>query len=62
MVEGLFPIQENEYNELLLQTVAVIDNASTSIALHLAATASNTNWETGKLLHEKNDWSIKKEI
>ena len=53
MAEELVPIQKNEYNELLLQTVAVIDNASTNIALHLAATASNTHWEIGKLLHEK---------
>lgn len=53
MAEELVPIQENEYNELLRQAVAVIENSRTSIALHLAATASKTHWEIGRLLHEK---------
>ena len=53
MTEELFPIQENEYNELLRQAVAVIENARASIAFHLATTASNTHWEIGRLLHEK---------
>ena len=53
MAEELVPIQENEYKELLRQAVAVIDRARASVALHLAATASNTHWEIGKLLHEK---------
>lgn len=46
-------IQENDYKEILLQAVAVIENARTNIARHLAVTASNTYWEIGKLLHEK---------
>ena len=54
MAEELVPIQENEYKELLRQAVAVIERARASVALHLAATASNTHWEIGKLLHEKN--------
>ena len=45
MVEELFPIQENEYNELLLQTVAVIENARINVARRIAATASNTYWD-----------------
>ncbi|MBO7068761.1 MAG: DUF1016 family protein [Bacteroidaceae bacterium] len=53
MAEELVPIKENDYNELLLQTVAVIESARTSIARHIASTASNTYWEIGKLLHEK---------
>lgn len=42
-----------EYEEILQQAVAVIENARTSVARHLATTASNTYWEIGKLLHEK---------
>ena len=46
-------IQEQEYNEILRQAVAVIEGARTSVARHMAATASNTYWEIGKLLYEK---------
>lgn len=53
MAEEIVPIQENEYNELLLQTVAVIERARINVARHIAVTASNTYWEIGKLLHEK---------
>ena len=42
-----------DYEEILQRAVAVIENARTSVASHLAATASNTYWEIGKLLHEK---------
>lgn len=42
-----------DYEEILRQAVAVIENARTSVAKHLATTASNTYWEIGKLLHEK---------
>ena len=38
MAEELVPIRENEYKELLLQTVAVIENTRASIAFHLATT------------------------
>lgn len=53
MEEELVPIQEKAYNELLLQAVAVIEHARIKVARHIAATASNTYWEIGKLLHEK---------
>lgn len=53
MAEEIVPIQENEYIELLLQTVAVIERARINVARHIAVTASNTYWEIGKLLHEK---------
>lgn len=46
-------ISENEYKELLLQTVAVIENARTRLARHMSITANNTYWEIGKLLYEK---------
>ena len=42
-----------DYEEILQRAVAVIENARTSVARHLATTASNTYWEIGKLLHEK---------
>ena len=53
MAEELVPIQENDYKELLLQTVAVIEHARVKVARHITATANNTYWEIGKLLHEK---------
>lgn len=53
MAGDIIPMQENEYNELLRQAVAVIENARASVARHLAATATNTYWEIGKLLYEK---------
>ena len=46
-------IQENDYKEILLQAVAVIENAHTNIVRHLATTISSTYWEIGKLLYEK---------
>ena len=62
MAEGLFPIQENEYNELLLQTVAIIENVRINIVRHIAASSSNTYWKIDKLLHEKKRLINKKEI
>ena len=49
----LIPIKEQEYEELLLQTVAVIEENRSSVARHIAVAASNTYWEIGKLLHER---------
>lgn len=46
-------INENEYKEILLQTVAVIETARSNIARHIAATASNTYWEIGKILYDR---------
>lgn len=53
MTKDTVVIQENEYNEILRQAVAVIENSRTILARQMAATASNTYWEIGKLLHEK---------
>lgn len=53
MEESNIIIVENEYNELLRHAVAVIDTARTNIARQVSATASNTYWEIGKLLHER---------
>ena len=38
-------IQENDYKEILLQAVAVIENAHTNIVRHLATTISSTYWK-----------------
>lgn len=46
-------INENEYKEILLQTVAVIETARSNIARHIAATDSNTYWEIGKILYDR---------
>lgn len=53
MAKDIVVIQENEYNEILRQAVAVIENSRTILARQIAVTASNTYWEIGKLLHEK---------
>ena len=53
MAEELVPILENDYKELLLQTVAVIERARINVARRIATTASNPYWEIGRLLHEK---------
>jgi len=61
MAEELVPIQENDYNELLLQTIAAIKHARIKVARHIAAIASNTYCEIGKLLHEKKLYQLGKE-
>lgn len=43
-VEPVF-IHENDYIELLLQTIAVIGHAGIKVGRHFAATESNTYWE-----------------
>lgn len=48
MAEELVPIQKNDYNELLLQTVAVIDPARIKVTRYNAAIASNSYCEIGK--------------
>ena len=45
MAEELVPIQENDYKEILLQTVAVIEHARVKVVSHIAAAASNTYLE-----------------
>ena len=58
MAEEIVPIQENDYKEILLQAVAVIETARSNIARHIASTASNTYWEIGKLLYDRKLESI----
>ena len=49
----VLPFGESEYNELLRQAVAVIDQARTSLAIQVNNTVSNAYWNLGKLLTEK---------
>lgn len=46
-------MQDNEYNELLQRTVAVIESTRASIAKSVAASSMNAYWEIGKLLYEQ---------
>ena len=47
------PLGESEYNELLRQAVAVIDQARTTIAIQANNTISNAYWHLGHLLFER---------
>ena len=49
----IIQMQNNDYDELLLRAVAVIEKTRTDVARHIAIAASNTYWEIGKLLYEK---------
>lgn len=62
MAEELVPIQENDYNEFLLQTIVVIEHSRFKDAHHVAATASNTFCEIGELLHENKLHQLGKEF
>ena len=50
---NLMPLGEQEYNELLRQAVAVIDQARSSLAIQVNNTVANAYWNLGKLLTEK---------
>ena len=47
------PIGESDYNELLLQAVAEIENARQTLARQVASTVSGVHWSLGKLLSER---------
>ena len=53
MANEIIQINESEYKAILLQAVAVIENARQSVARHIATIACNTHWNIGKLLHER---------
>ncbi|MCM1170370.1 MAG: PDDEXK nuclease domain-containing protein [Bacteroides sp.] len=42
-----------DYNELLLQAVAVLEHARNMISRNISGNISNAYWEIGKLLHER---------
>lgn len=47
------PFTADEYKELLLQAVAVIESARCRLARQAASTANETYWEIGKLLYDR---------
>ena len=47
------PFNEDEYNELLRQAVAVIETSRLQIAKQLNTVTMSSYWEIGKLLEEK---------
>ena len=53
MKNEIVQINESEYKAILLQAVAVIEDARQSVAMHVATIANNTHWNIGKLLHER---------
>ena len=46
-------INESDYNEILLQAVAVIDAARSTAAKSVCTSANLAHWSIGKLLHER---------
>lgn len=46
-------INESEYNEILLQAVAVLNNARGAVAQSISTILNTAYWQMGKLLHEK---------
>lgn len=50
---NLMPLGEQEYNELLLQAVAEIENARLSLSRQVSSTISGMHWNLGKLLFDK---------
>lgn len=50
---NLMPLGEQEYNELLLQAVAEIENARLTLSRQVSSTISGIHWNLGKLLFDK---------
>lgn len=53
MSKEILNIEESEYNSILLQAVAVIDEARAKAAKSVSYIANSAYWEIGKLLYEK---------
>lgn len=52
-MEKNFEIQNTDYDEILQQTVAVIENSRNTLAIHVCNIASNSYFGIGKILHDK---------
>ena len=50
---------DNDYAEILLHAVAVIEHARTEIARHINGCVSTAYWEIGQMLHERKIESSK---
>jgi len=53
MENKITQINESEYNSILRQVVAVIENSKATIAKNINIGINNTHWIIGKLLYEK---------
>ena len=53
MENKITQINESEYNSILRQVVAVIENSKATIAKNINIGINNTHWNIGKLLYEK---------
>ena len=52
MSKDIIHIQEQDYNEILRQTVAIIENTRLQIASKVNESVSSAYWEIGKILNE----------
>jgi len=53
-MEILFSVSsESEYNEILRQTVAVIEAARNKVAKAIVSTSNEMHWNVGRILHER---------
>ena len=56
MEKKIIQVNESEYNSILRQVVAVIENSKATIAKNINIGINTTHWNIGKLLH---DWCRK---
>ncbi len=53
MANEIITINESEYNAILRQVVAVIEDSKATIAKNINVSVNTTHWKIGMLLHEK---------
>ena len=53
MANEIITINESEYNVILRQVVAVIEDSKTTIAKNINVSINTTHWKIGMLLHER---------
>ena len=53
MANEIITINESEYNAILRQVVAVIEDSKTTIAKNINVSINTTHWKIGMLLHER---------
>ena len=53
MANGIITINESEYNAILRQVVAVIEDSKATIAKNINVSINTTHWKIGMLLHER---------
>jgi hypothetical protein len=53
MANDIITINESEYNAILRQVVAVIEDSKATIAKNINVSINTTHWKIGMLLHER---------